>query len=52
MNSQPSECSDERQKLHLRSKTTTENTNWAVSVYEEKLFFFEKMLKQHLHAVK
>ena len=27
-----------RQKLYLRIKTTTENTNGAVSVYDEKLY--------------
>ena len=34
-----SECFDERQKLYLRCKTTTENTNRAVFVYDEKLYF-------------
>ena len=29
----------ESRKLNLRSKTTTDNTNWAVSVYGEKLYF-------------
>ena len=28
-----------RQILYLRGKTTTENTNWAVSVYDERLYF-------------
>ena len=37
--SQTSECFDERQRLYLRSKTTTENNNWAVSVYDEKRYF-------------
>ena len=35
--SQPSKCLDERHyitKAEMRSKTTTENTNWAVSVYD------------------
>ena len=28
-----------REKLYLRIVITTENTNWAVSVYDEKLYF-------------
>ena len=39
-NTQPSEWFDERQKLYSRSKiAATENTIWAFSVYDEKLYF-------------
>ena len=52
--SQPSEFFNERrqnilrrQKLYLRSKTTTENTI-ELSLYTIRSFIFVKMLKQHL----
>ena len=40
-NSQPGECFNERQKLYLKSKTTTEKTNWPVSVYDETLDLYK-----------
>ena len=39
--------------LFLRSKTTSENTNGAVSIqYDKKIIFVKKKIrKEHLHAV-